>query len=71
VLPETVGFWTPEYLEAKLATLRSFAGHRILLAVASPARETLPDLSADAIPYKSALRVQDVLDRLEEGPVAD
>jgi predicted nuclease of restriction endonuclease-like RecB superfamily len=71
VLMEIVGFWTPEYLEAKLATLRSFAGHRILLAVASPARETLPDLSADAIPYKSALRVKDVLDRLEERPVSD
>jgi predicted nuclease of restriction endonuclease-like RecB superfamily len=65
VLMEIVGFWTPEYLQSKLATLREFADHRILLAVASPAREAFPELSDDAIPYKSALRVQDVLDRLE------
>lgn len=67
VLMEIVGFWTPEYLQAKLATLRWFEGHRILLAVAAPAREAFPELPDDAIPYKSALRVEDVLNRLERG----
>ena len=67
VLMEIVGFWTPEYLQSKLATLREFADHRILLAVAAPAREAFPELPDDAIPYKSALHVQDVLNRLERG----
>ena len=31
---EVVGFWTPEYLEAKLKTLSTFSDHRIILAVA-------------------------------------
>ena len=35
VLMEIVGFWTPEYLQAKVQTLRAFRDHRILLAVAS------------------------------------
>jgi len=64
-LLEIVGFWTPEYLEAKLATLREFEDHRILLAVAAPAREALPELPDDAIPYKTALRVEEVMKRLE------
>ena len=65
VLMEIVGFWTPEYLEAKLATLQLFREHRVLLAVAAPARQTLPDLPGDAIPYKTALRIEDVMKQLE------
>src|SRR5437016_3487879 len=34
VLLEIVGFWTPEYLQAKFQTLQAFQEHRILLAVA-------------------------------------
>jgi predicted nuclease of restriction endonuclease-like RecB superfamily len=65
VLMEIVGFWTPEYLQAKLATLRLFAQDRILLAVASAAEETLPELPGRVIRYKTALKIQDVLDQLE------
>ena len=64
VLMEIVGFWTPEYLQAKLTTLRLFERHRILLAVAADVRETLGELSAGTIFYKSAVRIQDVLAEL-------
>jgi predicted nuclease of restriction endonuclease-like RecB superfamily len=66
VLMEIVGFWTPEYLQAKLQTLWAFQDHRILLAVAAPARAALADLPPHAITYKSALLLQDVLGRLAE-----
>lgn len=66
VLLEIVGFWTPEYLEAKLQTLQAFAGHRILLAVAEPAAEHFVGRASDAILFKTSLSVSDVLDRLNQ-----
>jgi predicted nuclease of restriction endonuclease-like RecB superfamily len=62
---EIVGFWTPEYLQAKLETLRVFSDERILLAVARPAREAFPDLPPTAIPFRTSLPVKEVLERLE------
>lgn len=64
VLMEVIGFWTPEYLEAKRATLRLFGNQRILLAVAEPLTHRLPDLPGDFVVFKSALKVEDVLARL-------
>jgi predicted nuclease of restriction endonuclease-like RecB superfamily len=63
-LLEIVGFWTPEYLQAKLETLQTFADHRILLAVAAPAQKALAGLPAEVIPYRTALLLGDVLERL-------
>lgn len=68
VLMEIVGFWTPEYLEAKARTLRTFLDQRILLAVGPSAGKHWRDLPAEAIRYKSRLRVKDVLERLRELP---
>jgi predicted nuclease of restriction endonuclease-like RecB superfamily len=64
VLMEIVGFWTPEYLQAKRATLRAFGRHSILLAVAESLREQLPESDTNVVPFKSALKVNDVLARL-------
>ncbi len=64
VLMEIIGFWTPEYLEAKQATLRLFQDHRILLAVAKQAQQTMPELP-NTIPYKTAVSVKTVLERLQ------
>jgi predicted nuclease of restriction endonuclease-like RecB superfamily len=64
VLLEIIGFWTPEYLQAKLETLRTFADQHILLAVAESATTSLPELSQDAIIFKTTLRIKDVLSRL-------
>ena len=68
VLLEIVGFWTPEYLRAKMETLQAFREHPILLAVARQAQEQLPPLPPGAIVYRSALRLQDVLLRLRPRP---
>lgn len=68
VLMEIIGFWTPEYLQAKVATLRHFSDRRILLAVAESLTDSLPDLPAQTIRFKSALRISDVLDRLAATP---
>lgn len=65
ILLEIVGFWTPEYLRAKAETLRLFSDHRILLAVAGTSAAEHPELTADAIVFKKALKLKDVLDRLE------
>jgi predicted nuclease of restriction endonuclease-like RecB superfamily len=64
VLMEVIGFWTPEYLAAKAATLRAFGRYVILLAVAEPLRQKLPELPHETVPFKSALKVNDVLARL-------
>ncbi len=64
VLLEIVGFWTAEYLEEKRRTLTRFPDHRILLAV--PEASVKPDADTDRlIPYKTALKVQPVLDALQ------
>ena len=65
VLMEIVGFWTPEYLEAKLQTLRTFREHRILLAVAERLGEAGTELPGETITYKTALPIGEVLGRLE------
>jgi predicted nuclease of restriction endonuclease-like RecB superfamily len=66
VLLEIVGFWTPEYLQAKFQTLRLFEGHSILLAVAEPARRQMANLPPGAIPFKTVLRPAEVLRRLTQ-----
>lgn len=65
-LLEIIGFWTPEYLQAKMATLQAFAEHPILIAVAENAATQLPELPARAIRYKTALALKDVLGALEQ-----
>ena len=76
VLLEIVGFWTPEYLAAKRQTLETFRGHQILLAVAErldwPGTQiegtgiNADGETADLIRYKTSIRVQEVLDRLQQ-----
>jgi predicted nuclease of restriction endonuclease-like RecB superfamily len=72
VLMEVVGFWTPEYLAAKLKTLRVFQDRNILLVISNtldlPGDEaqdaTYRKLTVDSIRYKTSIRIDDVLDRL-------
>jgi predicted nuclease of restriction endonuclease-like RecB superfamily len=65
VLLEIAGFWTPEYIEAKLRTLRTFVGHDILLALGAAPAKHLKEPPADAIRFVSRLRIKDVLERLD------
>lgn len=71
VLLEIVGFWTPEYIEAKLRTLALFEGEPILLAVAETLTKSDDGSASVAWPegtvfFKTALKVKDVLERLAE-----
>lgn len=61
---EIVGFWTPEYLRAKLDTLRLFPDHRLLLAVAQPGMKALGEVPLEVIPYKTGIVLKDILERL-------
>jgi len=70
VLMEVVGFWTPEYIQAKLETLRAFKEDSILLAIAEPVSKAMSELPAEVIRYKTALRIKDVLESLTNPSVA-
>lgn len=69
VLLEIVGFWTPEYLEAKLNTLRRFGGERMIVALAESKRhQPMADRFAAAavslVRFKTVPAVKSVLDAL-------
>ena len=61
---EIVGFWTPEYLRAKIEKLKLFDDEHIILAVAESLGEKLPAMSQEVILYKSGLKLNDVLEAL-------
>lgn len=61
VLLEIVGFWTPQYLKEKAATLKLFEDQPILLLVDQSVAEKIPELPMKIITYKSAIILKDVL----------
>jgi len=66
---EIVGFWTPEYVAAKLKTLALFAGEPISLAVAESLSKSADGAAPIAWPagtffFKTSLKIKDVLGRL-------
>jgi len=67
VLLEIVGFWTPQYLQAKLQTLEAFRDQRILLGVAAATGLGVPTLPANAFVYKTVVRIKDLLAQLALG----
>jgi predicted nuclease of restriction endonuclease-like RecB superfamily len=71
VFLEIVGFWTPEYLAAKLETLRRFADRRILVAAAARRKTDFAALPGPVIFFKNSLRVADVLAALESEETLD
>ncbi len=66
VLMEIVGYWTPEYLAAKLKTLGEFREHKILLAVAESLVDRLPASLPNAITFKTSLKISAVLQALHD-----
>jgi predicted nuclease of restriction endonuclease-like RecB superfamily len=62
---EILGYWTPEYLEAKLTRLRTVGGSNLLVAV--PAKRRLPPaaLPGGVLPFRTTIRLSDLLPRLE------
>jgi predicted nuclease of restriction endonuclease-like RecB superfamily len=63
-LLEIVGYWTPEYLEAKLKTLASFAGEPIILAVAEHIGRDSTSWPEGTMRFKTVLKIKEVLERL-------
>lgn len=52
---EIAGFWTPEYLDAKCATLKDFSGESILLAVRGNAHERFNGLGFPVVTFRKSL----------------
>ena len=75
VLLEIVGFWTPEYLKQKQATLHKFRDQRTLLAVADSAKHSFDSADGSVLVFKRAIKIEAVLERLArwsfpaDGPV--
>jgi uncharacterized protein len=65
VLLELAGFWTPEYIQAKKATLTKFKDAAILLAAPEDCAEHYRELGVPLIVYKSALKLGPVLEALK------
>ena len=65
VLMEIVGFWTPEYLQHKQKVLAEFANHQIILAIPKSTAEMTSIVSKRTIVYKTAIKVNDVVERLK------
>ncbi|MCA9203381.1 MAG: hypothetical protein KDA59_10070, partial [Planctomycetales bacterium] len=54
------------YLAAKSQTLTRFSRHPLLLVVNALVQEQLPTLQLPTVTYKSAIKISDVLQRLNE-----
>lgn len=63
-LLEIIGFWTPEYLKAKLDKLRLFGNEPIILVVAEGVAERWDGMPSNVILYKTAVKLSDVLKAL-------
>lgn len=69
VLFEIVGYWTPEYLEHKREILRRFRSQRIVIAVPAKSLREEPKLQAGVVVYKTAIKVEPVLEALERARI--
>ena len=62
---EIAGFWTPEYIQQKKATLARFKEFNILLAVPEDCAEHYRELGMPLVVYKSALKIGPLLEALK------
>ncbi|MFB6228474.1 MAG: DUF790 family protein [Halobacteriales archaeon] len=66
---EVIGFWTPEYLESKLAKIRQVDADNLILAVSERldcADEDFGDAADRVLWFKTGIHVYDVVDLVEE-----
>jgi predicted nuclease of restriction endonuclease-like RecB superfamily len=63
---EIVGFWTPEYLQARQKTMLTFSEYPVMIAVHHLAQHLFTDLTAShrVITYKTTLTVKPVVETL-------
>lgn len=62
---EIVGYWTPEYLDAKLRRLAAARGVNLIVAVPRHLAARAGALPATVLPFKRRLLLRDLLPRLE------
>jgi predicted nuclease of restriction endonuclease-like RecB superfamily len=62
VLMEIAGFWTPEYVEQKRATLAKFPKEIIVLAVPEDLHGQYADLGRPLVTYKGSILIKAVID---------
>jgi len=70
ILPEIVGLWTPEHIEAKYRVIQEFRSESLLLAVLSDQVGTFRDLARDVIIFQTSLKIEIVLNTLRQLPVS-
>jgi len=62
---EIVGYWTPEYLAAKLAKLQRVSGAHLIVAVRRALAVRAGGLPAEVLPFAGGILLKDLLPRLE------
>lgn len=62
---EIVGYWTPEYLAAKMAKLERVRGAHLIVAVRKAMALRAGRLPAEVLPFASGILLKDLLPRLE------
>lgn len=62
---EIVGYWTPEYLSAKLAKLGRVRGANLVVAVRKALAVRAGQMPAGALPFAGGILLKDLLPRLE------
>lgn len=65
VVLEIVGYWTPEYVEAKFRKLSALRGVNLLVAVPRRLALRAGALPAEVLPFRTRLLLRDLLPRLE------
>ncbi len=64
VLMEIVGYWTPEYLDAKRKTLARFRDRQVLLAVAESLQQATSAADPDVLYFKNSLPLAALIGQL-------
>jgi predicted nuclease of restriction endonuclease-like RecB superfamily len=65
VLLEIAGYWTPEYIEDKLAKLSRVRGENLIVAVPKALALRAGALPATVLPFRRRVLLRDLLPRLE------
>lgn len=69
VYVEIVGYWTPEYIQAKIETLRAFASYPILIVVQADKKQSLQEIPANSRPrileYKTVVSLKQFASHLQ------
>jgi len=66
VLFEIAGFWTPEYIEARVKTIKLFSNRRFIIAVPEKSASRFEDTGAGLVTYKTTIKLAPVMSALND-----